>query len=145
LRNYGVNGLCIYLQAIVSIFYFLFKNCQTIRTVLKIKLNQSSNFKRWKGLPSENNLRLVRISVAYPCMLSKTCLSYFRCVQLPLQLLNYEQQGSSSENEKQWMSMSWVCVCKAASTHAHPRVNDPWNSLSIVWVWPMWALLFSSL
>jgi hypothetical protein len=39
-------------------------------------LNQSSNFKRWKGPPSENNLKLGRISVDYPYMLSKTCLNY---------------------------------------------------------------------
>ena len=46
--------------------------------------------------------------------------------QLPLQLLNHEQQELSNENEKQWVSVSRVSVCKAASAHAHPRVNDPW-------------------
>jgi hypothetical protein len=46
--------------------------------------------------------------------------------QLPLQLLKHEQQGLSSENKKQWVSVSRVSVCKAASAHAHPRVNDPW-------------------
>jgi hypothetical protein len=95
-------------------------------TFKKIKLNQSSNLKRWKRLPSENNLNILRISVGYPCMLSKTCLIYFRCIKLPLQLVNYEQQWSFSENEKQWVSVSSVCMCKAASAHAHPRVNDPW-------------------
>jgi hypothetical protein len=34
-------------------------------------------------------------------MLTKTCLIYFRCAKLPLQLVNYEQQGLASENEKQ--------------------------------------------
>jgi hypothetical protein len=42
------------------------------------------------GLPSENNSKLVRISVGYPCMLSKTCLIYFRYAKLPLQFMNYE-------------------------------------------------------
>jgi hypothetical protein len=50
--------------------------------------------------------------------------------QLSLQLLNYEQQGLYSENEKQWVSVSKVGVCKAASAHAHPRVNDPWEIYS---------------
>jgi hypothetical protein len=51
-----------------------------------------------KGLSSENNLKLFRISVGYPSMLSKTCLIYFRCAKLPLQLVNYEQKGLFSEN-----------------------------------------------
>jgi hypothetical protein len=46
-------------------------------------------------------------------------------LQLSLQLLNYEQQGSFSENEKQRVSVSRVSVCKAASAYAHPRINDP--------------------
>jgi hypothetical protein len=36
------------------------------------------------GILSENNSKLVRISVGYPCMLSKPCLIYFRCAKLPL-------------------------------------------------------------
>lgn len=49
---------------------------------------------------------------------------------LLLQLLNYEQQGLSSKNEKQWVSVSRVSVNKATSAHAHTHVNDPWEAIN---------------
>ena len=44
--------------------------------------------------------------------------------QLPLQLMNYEQQVLFSENEKQGINVSRVSVSKVASARAHPLIND---------------------